>query len=89
MCALSGDFLDEWPFLSRHARRLKLIAMLSELVAAHEHDYVRMIGIDPHARRRVMEVIIHKPGEPVTLSTTGGGSQTSSFSSCLWRLECE
>jgi carbon dioxide concentrating mechanism protein CcmM len=57
------------------------VAMLSELVAAHEHDYVRMIGIDPQARRRVMEVIIHKPGEPATLSTGGGSSQSSSFSS--------
>ena len=56
------------------------VAMLSELVAAHEHDYVRMIGIDPQARRRVMEVIIHKPGEPATLST-GGGSHSGSFSS--------
>jgi carbon dioxide concentrating mechanism protein CcmM len=56
------------------------VAMLSELVAAHENDYVRMIGIDPQARRRVMEVIIHKPGEPATLST-GGGSHSSSFSS--------
>jgi carbon dioxide concentrating mechanism protein CcmM len=56
------------------------VAMLSELVAAHEHDYVRMIGIDPQARRRVMEVIIHKPGEPATLSTSGS-SQNTSFSS--------
>jgi carbon dioxide concentrating mechanism protein CcmM len=62
------------------AREGEAIAMLSELVAAHEHDYVRLIGIDPAARRRITEILIHKPGEPVTLST-GGGSQTSSFSS--------
>jgi carbon dioxide concentrating mechanism protein CcmM len=62
------------------AREGEAIAMLTELVAAHEHDYVRLIGIDPAARRRVTEILIHKPGEPVTLSTGGGSSQTSSFS---------
>jgi carbon dioxide concentrating mechanism protein CcmM len=61
-------------------REGEAIAMLTELVAAHEHDYVRLIGIDTTARRRVTEVLIHKPGEPVTLST-GGGSQTTSFNS--------
>jgi carbon dioxide concentrating mechanism protein CcmM len=61
-------------------REGEAIAMLTELVAAHEHDYVRLIGIDTTARRRVTEVLIHKPGEPVTLST-GGGSQNTSFNS--------
>jgi carbon dioxide concentrating mechanism protein CcmM len=56
------------------------IAMLTQLVAEHEHDYVRLIGIDGAARRRVMELMIHKPGEPVDLSTVGG-SQTSVASS--------
>jgi carbon dioxide concentrating mechanism protein CcmM len=63
-------------------REGEAIAMLNELVAAHENDYVRMIGIDSQARRRVMEVIIHKPGEPATLSTstsTQSGSFSSSF----------
>jgi carbon dioxide concentrating mechanism protein CcmM len=62
------------------SREGEAISMLTELVAAHEHDYVRLIGIDPAARRRITEILIHKPGEPVTLST-GGGSQPSSFSS--------
>lgn len=56
------------------------IALLTNLVAEHPNDYVRLIGIDPNARRRVTELVIHKPGEPVTLST-GGGSSASSFSS--------
>jgi carbon dioxide concentrating mechanism protein CcmM len=56
------------------------IALLTNLVAEHEHDYVRLIGIDTTARRRVTELVIHKPGEPVTLST-GGGSSASSFNS--------
>lgn len=62
-------------------RENEAISMLTELVAAHEHDYVRLIGIDPNARRRVTEVLIHKPGEPVTLSTTGSSPNTSFNSS--------
>jgi carbon dioxide concentrating mechanism protein CcmM len=57
------------------------IALLTNLVAEHEHDYVRLIGIDTTARRRVTELVIHKPGEPVTLSTGGGSSSASSFNS--------
>ena len=56
------------------------IALLTNLVAEHEHDYVRLIGIDPTARRRVTELVIHKPGEALTLST-GAGSSASSFNS--------
>jgi carbon dioxide concentrating mechanism protein CcmM len=59
-------------------RENEAIALLTNLVAEHADDYVRLIGIDPTARRRVTELLIHKPGEPVTLST-GGGSSNSSF----------
>lgn len=63
-------------------REAEAIAMLNNLVAEHPDDYVRLIGIDTHARRRVVELVIHKPGEPATLSTGGGsGQKTSSFSS--------
>ena len=56
------------------------IALLTNLVAEHEHDYVRLIGIDPTARRRVTELVIHKPGEALTLST-GASNAASSFNS--------
>ncbi len=62
------------------SREAEAIAMLSELVAAHPDDYVRLIGIDPGARRRVSEVVIHKPGDGGTISIGNGGGQTSSFS---------
>lgn len=63
-------------------REAEAIAMLTELVADHVDDYVRLIGIDPQARRRITEIVIHKPGEPATLNLSSGGSQkTSSFSS--------
>jgi carbon dioxide concentrating mechanism protein CcmM len=59
------------------SREGEAIAMLNDLVANHEHDYVRLIGIDPQARRRVLEVLIHKPGEPATIAI--GSSQNSSY----------
>jgi carbon dioxide concentrating mechanism protein CcmM len=65
------------------SREGEAIAMLTELVAAHEDDYVRLIGIDTTARRRITEVIIHKPGEPVTLSTVAGSKATSFNSSFI------
>jgi carbon dioxide concentrating mechanism protein CcmM len=58
-------------------REGEAIAMLNELVANHEHDYVRLIGIDPQARRRVLEVLIHKPGEPASIATTGSSHNSS------------
>ncbi|NEO65170.1 MAG: carbon dioxide-concentrating mechanism protein CcmM, partial [Moorea sp. SIO4G2] len=40
--------------------------------------YVRLIGIDPKAKRRVCEEIIQKPGGPVSGSSTGSGSRSYS-----------
>jgi carbon dioxide concentrating mechanism protein CcmM len=62
-------------------REGEAIAMLNELVAANEGNYVRLIGIDPGARRRVMEVVIHKPGDGGTIVASNGSGQASSFSS--------
>jgi carbon dioxide concentrating mechanism protein CcmM len=61
------------------SRENEAISLLTSLVAEHEHDYVRLIGIDTTARRRVTELLIHKPGEPVTLST--GSASVTSFNS--------
>jgi carbon dioxide concentrating mechanism protein CcmM len=65
------------------SRESEAIAMLNELVAANPDHYVRLIGIDTGARRRVSEVVIHKPGDGGTISTpaSSGGGQSSSFSS--------
>ncbi len=41
------------------------IAALEECVANHEGEYVRLIGIDPKAKRRVLETIIQRPGAKV------------------------
>jgi carbon dioxide concentrating mechanism protein CcmM len=56
---------------------------LEETLAEHEGEYVRLIGIDPKAKRRVLEEIIQRPGgkrqptaQPAT-ETNGSGSASS------------
>lgn len=39
----------------------KAIAVIEQCLAEHSGDYVRIIGIDTKAKRRVVEVIIHRP----------------------------
>ncbi|NEP42721.1 MAG: carbon dioxide concentrating mechanism protein CcmM, partial [Okeania sp. SIO2H7] len=34
---------------------------IEETLAQHEGEYVRLIGIDPQAKRRVLEMIIQQP----------------------------
>jgi ribulose bisphosphate carboxylase small subunit len=37
-------------------------AALEACFAEHGQDYIRLVGIDPHDRRRVVETIVHRPG---------------------------
>jgi ribulose bisphosphate carboxylase small subunit len=36
---------------------------IESCIAEHQGDYVRLVGIDPKAKRRVLETIIHRPGK--------------------------
>lgn len=38
-----------------------VISAVENCLAEHQNDYVRLIGIDPNVKRRVVEKIIHKP----------------------------
>ena len=40
---------------------LDVISALEVCLAEHEGEYVRIIGIDPNAKRRVSETIIQRP----------------------------
>ncbi|NEP61988.1 MAG: carbon dioxide-concentrating mechanism protein CcmM, partial [Symploca sp. SIO2G7] len=69
-------------------RKSEVIAALSDCLAEHEGEYVRLIGIDPKARRRVLEEIIQKPGEQATITrksvvppSSYSSSSSSSYSS--------
>ncbi|NJK35594.1 MAG: hypothetical protein HC919_11935 [Oscillatoriales cyanobacterium SM2_2_1] len=47
------------------------VAVLSELSGIMQQyggDYIRLVGIDPKAKRRVHEQIIHRPGDNITVS---------------------
>lgn len=66
----------------------QVIAELEACVREHEGEYVRIIGIDAKARRRVLEALIQRPdGKPVAqghgaaaVPSSGGGRNRSSSS---------
>ncbi len=59
-------------------RQSEVIRALEETLAEHAGEYVRLIGIDPKAKRRVLEEIIQKPGDN---GSTLNGKTTASRSS--------
>lgn len=61
------------------ARKSDVIAALEACLQEHSGEYVRLIGIDPNARRRVSETIIQRPGS--ANSTSAAKSSGSSFKS--------
>jgi carbon dioxide concentrating mechanism protein CcmM len=66
----------------------QVISALEGCLQEHSGEYVRLIGIDPQARRRVLEMIIQRPGQSTTkqsttrtATTNGNGSYSSGSSS--------
>ena len=43
-------------------RESEVVAALEDCMTEHSGEYVRLIGIDPKAKRRVLETIIQRPG---------------------------
>ncbi len=50
------------------------IATLEAVMRQYPGEYVRLIGIDPKAKRRVVEEIIQRPDGPVTQSAQSAGT---------------
>jgi carbon dioxide concentrating mechanism protein CcmM len=51
---------------------------LQSCLADHSGEYVRLIGIDPKAKKRVLEKIIQRPTDaPAQLANQGGGSYSA------------
>ncbi|MBE9207184.1 ribulose bisphosphate carboxylase small subunit [Nostoc sp. LEGE 06077] len=46
-----------------------VVAALEECIGNHQGEYVRLIGIDPKAKRRVLESIVQRPNGPVAVSS--------------------
>ncbi len=47
-------------------RPAEAISALGKQLAQHRDDYVKLVGIDPKAKRRVTEMTIQKPGQGVS-----------------------
>jgi carbon dioxide concentrating mechanism protein CcmM len=82
-CQISLEYADERRFRtsSWHSaapvpgrREGEVMAAVQAFVAEHDRDYVRVVGVDPRAKRRVAEVIVHRP------SGKSGGSAAPSGS---------
>jgi carbon dioxide concentrating mechanism protein CcmM len=58
-----------------------IVGAIADCIANHPNDYVRVIGIDTHAKRRVVEKIVHRPGSIVRATVTSGSSSHNVASS--------
>lgn len=59
----------------------QVFAALEACLAEHEGEYVRLIGIDPKAKRRVLETIIQRPNGQVVATPSKASSSASASSS--------
>ena len=55
----TGSWTSSGPIQAKSER--EAIAAIEALLAEYEGEYVRLIGIDPKAKRRVLETIIQRP----------------------------
>ena len=62
-------------------RESDVIAALEACLVEHSGEYVRMLGIDPQAKRRVSETVIQRPGDAPVASSSSNGSSYSNGSS--------
>ncbi|MBW4543537.1 MAG: ribulose bisphosphate carboxylase small subunit [Symplocastrum torsivum CPER-KK1] len=83
---IGAEYADErrfrtssWKSASVHSEReSEVLSALEATLAEHAGEYVRLIGIDPKAKRRVTEEIIQKPGDkPATVASTSTASRAS------------
>lgn len=58
-----------------------VIAALNNILAEHEGEYVRLVGVDPKAKRRVVETIIQNPtSAAVSIGSSNGNGANASYS---------
>ena len=64
------------------SRPADAIAALETCLSEHSGEYVRVFGIDPKVKRRVSEMIVQRPGQPVAgqSGTTQPASHSASHS---------
>ena len=54
----------------------QVLAGLKSCLAEHQGEYVRLIGIDPQAKQRVLETIIQRPSGPVKSASISSVTKT-------------
>jgi len=59
----------------------EVMRTLADYLAEYSNEYVRLIGIDPKSKRRVLEQVIQRPGEASSRSNATSTQATSNFSS--------
>ncbi|MGV0028341.1 ribulose bisphosphate carboxylase small subunit [Phormidesmis priestleyi] len=59
-------------------RESDVINALNACLVEHSGEYVRLIGIDSKAKKRVLETIIQRPGEQATQLSSNGSSSSYS-----------
>jgi carbon dioxide concentrating mechanism protein CcmM len=53
----------------------QVLAAVEEFLAEHSGEYVRLIGVDPKAKRRVVETLVQQPGDrPIQQSAAAASS---------------
>jgi carbon dioxide concentrating mechanism protein CcmM len=58
-----------------------VIAALNSILAEHEGEYVRLVGVDPKAKRRVVETIIQRAdSQAVSIGQSNGNGASASYS---------
>lgn len=71
-------------------REPAVFAEIEAFCAQHASEYVRVIGVDAAAKRRVLELIVQRPdGKALASGSTYGGASASSGSFSSGRLEPE
>jgi carbon dioxide concentrating mechanism protein CcmM len=56
----------------------KVISELEACLSEHQGEYVRLIGIDTKAKKRVLETVIQRPGDKPGQSSASSSSRSSS-----------
>ena len=89
-CRISTEYADARRFRTQswtscpaiESTRLgDVLAALEQCCQEHEGMYVRLLGVDTQAKRRVLEQVIQRPGEAVAKLSSGSSSGSSSRSS--------
>ncbi len=71
-CQISTEYADERRFKTsswqsggviQASQESDVLAALEATLEEHTKEYIRLIGIDPKAKRRVLELIIQRPGK--------------------------